>query len=86
MTAVLSTTTIVLCVRDPDFSNEFTTFEGSEPGVEIFDIDLGRSDLSDHDEYTSWRESHMESVAKLREAGRFDAADEYEATIDGVEA
>jgi hypothetical protein len=81
-TTTLATTTIVLVVRDPDYDNSFTTFEGAEPGVAIFDIDLGRSDLSDEDELAEWKDSHEADVAELRAAGRNDAADAYQQIID----
>lgn len=81
--ARLPMTTVVLCVRDPDWDNDYSVFEGTVPGVEIFDIDMGRSDLSSEHEFADWYFSHGESVALLREAGREDAADAYQEILDG---
>lgn len=80
----LARATIVLVTRHPDYSNEFETFVGDEIGVEIFDIDLGRSDLSNGDEYASWRESHEQDIEQLVEAGRLSAAAMYQDIIDSA--
>lgn len=50
---------IVVVVRDPDYSNEFTMFGGE---VTIHDMDLGRSNLNDIDEYLEWAEGHLHAA------------------------
>lgn len=52
---------VVICIRDPDYENEFVTFGD----VRVLDIDLGRSSLNDDDEWYEFRESHMEEANKL---------------------
>jgi hypothetical protein len=78
----LRTTTVVLVVRDPDYSNEFDIYPGSEPGVSIFDIDLGRADLKDREELRGWQDCHMQDVRSLQAADRTDAAAAYQAIVD----
>lgn len=70
---------VVVCVRDPDASNDFTVFGGVE--VEVVDVDLGRSDLSNDEEFAEWRESHETTAARLREEGCADAAEALESMI-----
>lgn len=80
---VESGVTIVVCVRDPDWDNAYEVFPGDEPGVEIFDVDLGRADLSDENEFADWYFSHMEDVERLRKGGHAAAADHYAEVIEG---
>lgn len=54
--------TLVVCVRDPDYGNEFRVFG---PHVEIHDIDLGYANLADVEEYLPWAVSHLTSAAAL---------------------
>ena len=54
--------TIVVCHRDPDSSNEFVTF--GEP-VEIIDIDYGRADLRNADEYKEWANGLLSTATHL---------------------
>lgn len=63
---------LVIVVRDPDASNEYATFAGS---VRIHDVDCGRADLSDPDEYREWAASHEESAAALAKDGYAEAAE-----------
>jgi hypothetical protein len=69
--------TIVVCVRDPDWDNAYEVFPGDQPGVSIFDIDLGRADLSEHSEFVDWFTSHKGEVDALRAGGHTAAADHY---------
>src|SRR3954468_2838443 len=78
--------TVVICVRDPDWDNAYETFPGDEPGVSIFDVDLGRSDLNAEDELADWKESHGIEIARLRAGGHTAAADHYQSILDNVEA
>lgn len=65
-------TPVVVTVRDPDFSNEHTVFDGA---VEVHDIDLGRSDLGDVDEYLEWAAGHLADAQRYAVRGHPDAAD-----------
>jgi hypothetical protein len=78
--------TVVVCVRDPDWDNAYEVFPGDEPGVSIFDVDLGRSDLNAEDELADWKESHGIEIARLRAGGHTAAADHYQSILDNVEA
>lgn len=78
--------TVVICVRDPDWDNAYEVFPGDQPGVSIFDIDLGRSDLTHEDELADWKASHGIEIATLRAGGHTAAADHYQSVIDAVEA
>jgi hypothetical protein len=78
--------TVIVCVRDPDWDNAFEVFPGDQPGVEIFDIDLGRSDLTHEDELADWKASHGIEIERLRAGGHTAAADHYQSIIDAVEA
>lgn len=62
---------VVIVIRDPDSSNEFVTF-----GVEarIIDVDFGRADLSDVEEFSDWAEGHSMEAATLRLMGEVEAA------------
>lgn len=56
---------IVLCIRHPDYSNEYVT----DPGVgdpHIVDVDLGASDLSDPEELSEWLECMSVEYNALR--------------------
>lgn len=53
---------IVVTVRDPDWSNEYAIF--GEP-VEIIDIDAGYADLRDPEEFAEWKDSHLTAAAEL---------------------
>lgn len=57
---------IVVTVRDPDWSNEYAIF--GEP-VEIIDIDAGRSDLRNPEEFAEWKDSHLMTAAELEGTG-----------------
>lgn len=54
-------TIYVLCVRDPDESNEFTIYP-ADADVDIIDVDLGRADLSDWNEFVEWASSQFDAV------------------------
>jgi hypothetical protein len=58
---------IIIVLRDPDFSNEFIRFG---PEVVIHDVDFGRADLSDREEFLEWRESHLVSAGELELLGK----------------
>lgn len=51
---------VVICVRDPDYEN---TFERFGAPVSIFDIDLGIAAPEEYD--ADWIESHMQDVERL---------------------
>lgn len=61
---------LVICIRDPDYDNEFMVFGEAN----IYDIDLGRSNLRDPEEYAMWAESHGESADQLEAEGNIEAA------------
>lgn len=46
--------TVIICVRDPDASNEFFVHETP---TQIIDVDFGRADLRDPDEFEEWATS-----------------------------
>lgn len=69
---------VVICVRDPDDSNSYSVYGGE---VEIVDVDLGRADLRDPDEFSEWFESHLSTANELREKGETEAGDALEALI-----
>jgi hypothetical protein len=54
---------VVLVVRDPDASNEITVF-GNDDAI-VIDVDLGRLDLTDRDEFLQWAESQYEAIERL---------------------
>lgn len=62
---------LVIAVRDPDYSNEFHVYGGD---VEIHDVDLGRFDLGDLDEYLPWAAGHLGAADSFSEAGYSGAA------------
>ena len=51
--------TIVICMRDPDASNEYRVFGGE---VAILDIDYGYADLRDPGEFAEWADSHLQTA------------------------
>lgn len=55
-------TPIVVVTRDPDASNDYAVFGGE---VETYDIDAGRMDLGDEDEFLEWAESHLGAAKRL---------------------
>lgn len=63
---------IVVCIRHPDASNDFTVFGGD---VEIHDVDYGSGNLSDPEEYREFVEGWETTIAELRERGQHGAAD-----------
>lgn len=72
---------VVIVVRDPDYENTYRTFGAP---VRTVDVDLGRSDLSNPEEYVEWAESMREEVASLKFADWHDAAAELENIIEEV--
>lgn len=77
-------TTIVIVTRDPDADNEYRAW-GKEFGngiVWCHDIDLGRADLSDPDEYDGWAESHGAIADDMEKFGWPEAAEYLRRTID----
>lgn len=64
---------IILCVRDPDYDNEFHVFGGP---IDIIDIDLGRSDLREDGDLLEWAISHLEIADEVRKTNAT-AADAY---------
>lgn len=71
---------IVICVRDPDWENAFTIIGNAK----VYDIDLGRSDLSDRDERAEWLESHEHEITELHRLGFPEAAAHYQEIIDEI--
>lgn len=64
-------TPVVVVVRDPDYENTYAIFDGD---VEIHDIDLGNSDLTERDEWLGWAASHLHFAISI-ESTRPEAAD-----------
>jgi hypothetical protein len=69
---LLAPPTTVLCVRDPDSSNEFTIEGPDRP--RIIDVDLGYAALNDFEEFSQWADtlpeesvirSQMEEIVEL---------------------
>ena len=54
----------VVVIRDPDSSNEIFVF-GEDDAV-IIDIDLGRMDLRDPEEFEDWADSQKSGVESAR--------------------
>jgi hypothetical protein len=75
--------TVVICVRDPDASNEYRVF-GDD--VEIIDVDLGYADLSDPEEWAEWKASQLMDVRALEVAGEKEAAEYLRSLIDQIES
>jgi hypothetical protein len=57
---------IVVVVRDPDSSNDFTVFNGD---VEIHDLDLGYMNLDDPEEWAEWADGHLEAAQQFEDNG-----------------
>jgi hypothetical protein len=72
---------VVICVRDPDASNDFTVIGGE---VRVIDLDLGRADLSDREEFEDWFDGHMTEVQELRAEGEDEAAAALESALGEV--
>lgn len=53
---------IVVVTRPSDSSNEHVVFGGP---VEVYDIDLGYSDLRDADEFLEWAQGHLEAAQAM---------------------
>jgi pantothenate kinase type III len=47
----------VVIIRDPDFGNDIHVFGDTRGLVATFDLDLGRADLRDPDEFAEWAEN-----------------------------
>jgi hypothetical protein len=72
----------VVCVRDPDWDNDYTTFGGE---VSIIDIDRGRMDLRDPSECIEWAESHLTAVKDEDEAVQAHVADIVLSTVQDLD-
>lgn len=59
----------IVIIRDPDFSNEIHIFGDDEGVCATFDLDLGRADLSDPDEFAEWAESQALDARDTRTGG-----------------
>lgn len=70
LVTLIDRTPMVIVTRDSDASNRFDVFDGD---VECYDIDLGRSDLHNADEWLAWAGSHLTSADGM-EAARPSAA------------
>jgi hypothetical protein len=60
---------IIVCHRDPDSSNDFVVFAEGQPAPRIIDIDYGRVDLRDTEEFNEWRDSLLDEVSALYKLG-----------------
>lgn len=72
---------VVIVVRDPDSSNDYTTI--GRP-VYCYDVDCGYADLRDPEEFAEWAEGHRASAKQMRESGNpimLRAADEIESIV-----
>ena len=67
----------IICVRDPDSSNDYTVFVDGQQvdhdgqalaGIHITNVDLGYSDVSDAGEFFEWAESHLSGLDTMPEA------------------
>jgi hypothetical protein len=56
---------IIVCHRDPDASNDFVVFAEGQPSPKIIDIDYGRADLRDKEQFSEWRDSLLDEVTAL---------------------
>lgn len=65
--------TYVICVRDPDESNEFTVV--GDANVEVIDIDLGYADLNEEFEFLSWASNLLTQYDAIEEDKYDDARD-----------
>lgn len=54
---------VVVCVRDPDFSNDFTVF--GAPAPTIVDLDLGYMDLGWPEEFIEWADAKLANAEAL---------------------
>lgn len=59
----------VICVRDPDSSNEFHSFNSGDGDIEILDIDLGATlEHAGEDEYTDFVHNHLAVAATIADS------------------
>jgi len=65
---------VVICVRDPDYSNEFDVFSDG-PKVEIIDVDLGNRDFTEEWDRDEFRATREEEVERLEQAGHAASAE-----------
>jgi hypothetical protein len=56
---------VIICVRDPDASNDFTVYGAPEPT--IIDVDLGYMNLDDPVEFMEWLEDLIARTRTLPE-------------------
>ena len=75
------TRSTILCVRDPDYANEYTL--DGQP-VRIEDVDLGRQDLDEKVERDEWLECNEPRVDLLRQIGATNCADALDAIVKEV--
>lgn len=69
---------VVIVIRDPDFSNEYETFGAK---IEYHDIDAGASDLRDPGEFLEWAEGHLEAARDYEARGWKDVAASIRSTV-----
>lgn len=68
----------VFVLRDPDSSNDIQCI-GCDP--KVIDIDLGRMDLYDPEEWADWIEGHIDSYMQI---GDPKARSHYERVLESV--
>jgi hypothetical protein len=84
-TAMAEADSVVIVVRDPDASNDYTVL--GRP-VYTYDVDCGYMNLDDPEEFADWAENHRASAKQMRESGNplmFKAADQIESIVEQYE-
>lgn len=71
---------VVICVRDPDYSNEFDVFADGVQ-VEIIDVDLGSRVFTERWEREEFRATREEEAGRLERAGHAAAAEHLRAIV-----
>lgn len=66
---------IIICLRDPDSSNEFLTFTKGSHEPRIIDVDFGRADLRDPEEFAEWKASLLDEAEFLARQSTLNAQD-----------
>lgn len=77
-------TTLVIVVRNPDADNTYQAW-GKEFGNGILwahDMDLGRADLTDQDEFDEWATTHGAVADEMHKLGWPEAAEHINSVID----
>ncbi len=68
---------VLLVIREPEYDNRFISFGE----IEVFDIDTGRTDLSDPESASEWLTTHLAAALDLRSRGKVESARCYRAEV-----